>query len=131
MPNQLPPIPSPEPQTLPALPTEYAELFISDLRIKAVPGKAWSLSAVFLPYNYAASTLMPGGRPQELRLSDLVAKAGQYPATVGQALGAVLAVAPLLLREQQLEQVLAAADGEAAPEMLAELETVRAQLSGV
>lgn len=129
--TDLPRIAAPEPVVIDPLPTTYPDLFISDLRIKAEPGKPWRLSTVFWPYNYDAAVIQPESRPAELILGDVKAKAAQYPATVGMALGAVLQIAPLLLREQQLEaRIAAAAVGEDVSALQAELSQVQAALTG-
>lgn len=128
----LPRIAAPEPVVIDPLPTTYPDLFISDLRIKAEPSRPWRMSAVFWPYNYDASVIQPDGKPAELILADMKAKAAEYPATVGMALGAVLQIAPLLLREQQLQAKIAAAvaANQDATAMQAELDEVQAALAG-
>lgn len=121
----LPRIPSAEPVTISPLPDTYPDLFISDLRIKCLPGKPWRVSAVFLPYNWDSNVLQPDGTPKELIVGDILAKSAEYQATVGLAMGAILQVAPLMLREQQLQAV-----AEPTAEQQAELAAVQAALRG-
>ena len=124
----LPRIEAAEPVVIDAVPTTYADLYLRKLNVKAVPGSPWSLGAMFLPYDYDTDTLQPNGSPTNLSVGDLKAKATQYPGTVGVMLGSLIALLPLLLREQQLTRQL-----EEAPEdetLLAALATVQAQLVG-
>lgn len=72
-------------------PTDYAELYLTDLRIRARPAGRITAAASFVPYNYAAGQAMPGGEPVDVLIADLREKAAAHP-RVAQMLAHTLAV---------------------------------------
>ena len=72
-------------------PEHYAELYLTDLRIRARPAGRITAAASFAPYNYAAGRAMPGGEPVEVLIADLRSKAADHN-RVAQMLGHTLAV---------------------------------------
>ncbi len=129
--SRLPPITARQPLTAPSLPADFPELYATEIRGRFPHNGQWSIRATVVPYNHDTDVVMPGARPKSIDCPDLSAKAVQYPATVGAALGAFLALLGPLMHEREIQsEIAASAPGADLTALEEELAAVQAVLRG-
>ena len=127
----LPPILARKIEAAPSLPSDFPDLYVTEMRCHFPHGASWSMRATVVPYHHASDTVMPGTRPKTIDCQNLRAKAAQYPHTVGMAMGTFLSLLGPLMHERDIQnEISAAAPGADLTALEAELAAVQAVLRG-